>query len=92
VSRDAAAYQLELRDGVNKVLQRVREHHFHPLDSTSFTIDRELKQHGIADLGDDDWKARLLAVRDLVRAGKDAAGILAEGLSDSSPPIVEGRM
>ena len=69
-------------DGVARALARVRAHDFHPLDARRFTIDRALKEHGIADLDDTDWKVRLLAVRDLVRSGKDAATSIAQGLSD----------
>jgi len=54
---------------VEAVLDRVRTHTFHPVDETSFTVDRTLEEHGIADLDDDDWRVRLLAVRDLVRLG-----------------------
>lgn len=60
---------------VASVVQRVSQHSFHPLnDDGSFTVDRELGKHGIADLSDDDWRVRLLAIRDLVRslpAGRD---------------------
>lgn len=54
---------------VESVIDRIRSHEFHPVDETSFTVDRELGEHGIADLDDDDWRVRLIAVRDLVRAG-----------------------
>lgn len=67
---------------VARALERVRTHDFHPLDEKRFTIDRALGQHGIADLNDSDWKIRLLTVRDLVRAGKDAAPRIVQGLSD----------
>ncbi len=36
-----------------------REHDFHPVDRRSFTIDRTLQRHGIADLEDPDWRIRL---------------------------------
>jgi len=55
---------------VSKVLSRVQAHKFHPLNgSETFTRDRRLKKHGIADLKDADWQVRLSAVRDLVRSG-----------------------
>ena len=55
---------------VENVFERVRSHEFHPLnDENSLTMDRIHQEAGIADLDNDDWKVRLLAVRDLVRAG-----------------------
>lgn len=60
----------------------LRAHAFHPLDSKSFTIDRNLKKHGIADLDDTGWRVRLLSVRDLVRAGDEAIPQIEGGLSD----------
>ncbi|WP_426962505.1 HEAT repeat domain-containing protein [Haloparvum alkalitolerans] len=65
---------------VPAAFERVREHAFHPVDEDSFTVDRDLGEHGIAALDDGDWRVRLLAVRDLVRAGTDAAGAIAAGL------------
>ena len=74
-------------DTVDRALARVRAHDFHPLDERRFTIDRALKQNGVADLDDTDWKVRLLTVRDLVRAGKDAAPRIAQGLSDPNVQV-----
>lgn len=54
---------------VASVAQRVSRHSFHPLNNDgSFTVDRELGKHGIANLNDEDWHVRLLAIRDLVKA------------------------
>ncbi len=36
-------------DTVSQALNRVRSHQFYPVDSKSFTIDRNLHQHGIAE-------------------------------------------
>lgn len=72
---------------VTAAFERVREHAFHPLDEDRFTIDRELGEHGIADLADGDWRVRLLAVRDLVRAGADAVGEIATGLADDDVQV-----
>ncbi len=71
-------------EGVERIFESVRGHSFHPLDESSFTIDRDLKQHGVANLEDEDWKVRLLAVRDLIRAGAPAAAEIARGLGDSN--------
>ena len=67
---------------VQDAFARLRAHTFHPLDGKSFTIDRDLKRAGIADLDDSGWRVRLLAVRDLVRAGDDATPRIEDGLSD----------
>lgn len=67
---------------VEKILARVAVHDFHPLNKDdSFTMDRGLKRHGIARLEDDDWKVRLLAVRDLVRVPQAKAGGIVNGLA-----------
>jgi peroxiredoxin len=72
---------------VKEVFERVRSHDFHPLNdnnSNTVTLDRHLKVAGIADLDDGDWRVRLLAVRDLVRAGTGAVDRIKEGLTDHS--------
>ena len=71
---------------LHDVLDRVRSHEFHPVDE-GFTSDRTLGEHGIADLADDDWRVRLLAIRDLVRAGIDAADEIAAGLADDDVQV-----
>ncbi len=76
---------------VKEIFERVRSHDFHPLDDdNAMTMDRHLNVAGIADLDDDDWRVRLLAVRDLVRAGvadiSDAERIRV-GLTDQSPHV-----
>ncbi|MEX2673761.1 MAG: HEAT repeat domain-containing protein [Phycisphaeraceae bacterium] len=71
----------------SEIFERLRSHTFHPVDDRSFTIDRELRQHGIADLHDPDWKLRLLAVRDLVRAGPSAVPGIVKGLRDESVQV-----
>jgi len=78
----AAAEQSEPSEKVAAAFARVRSHTFHPLDDRDFTVDRGLNTHGIADLNDQDWRVRLLAVRDLVRAGDDAIEAMVAGLSD----------
>ncbi|AXG06362.1 hypothetical protein DU500_07950 [Haloplanus rubicundus] len=72
---------------VETVLDRVRTHEFHPVDETCFTVDRTLEEHGIADLDDDDWRVRLLAVRDLVRLGDTKASNIAVGLEDNDVQV-----
>lgn len=66
------------------IYDRVREHQFHPInpESQTMTFDRGLDSDGIADLSDDDWKVRLLALRDLVRLGVDHAQDTVRGLED----------
>ncbi len=65
------------------VLQRLRRHTFHPLED-GFTKDAELKRHGVADLADDDWRVRTLAIRDLARMGSPAVPALLAGLEDDN--------
>jgi len=72
---------------VPAVFSRVRAHDFHPLGEDRFTIDRALKRHGIADIDDEDWRVRLLAVRDLVGAGSAHAGEIAQGLTDPNMQV-----
>jgi peroxiredoxin len=71
---------------VSEVFNRVRSHAFHPLDkkNNSYTYDKNLNLMGIADINDADWKVRLLAVRDLVRAGVEDTNEIIAGLSDST--------
>ncbi len=67
---------------VPQVLSRVQLHEFHPLvNKDAFTVDRTLKQTGVADLADSDWRVRLLAVSDLVRLGSEHVGEIATGLT-----------
>ena len=44
------------------------------------TIDKTLNKDGIADLNDTDWKVRTLAIRDLVRTGKNKTEEIKQGL------------
>jgi len=73
--------QAEDQASVHEVLQRVHHHEFYPLNEEgTFTIDRDLKKHGVADLNNQDWRVRLLAIRDLVHALPDAAEQIEQGL------------
>jgi peroxiredoxin len=73
---------------VSQVLSRVRSHEFHPLnEENSLTIDRDLQVAGIANLNDNDWKVRLLAVRDLVRIGIRHEKEIINALLDKSADV-----
>lgn len=73
---------------VNQVIEIVRNHNFNPLNKdNSMTIDRTLHVAGIADLNNDDWQVRLLAVRDLVRSGNKNINEIITALSDSSEHV-----
>ena len=73
---------------VAQVLERVRTHNFNPLnEDNSMTFDRTLNVAGIADLSNNDWQVRLLAVRDLVRGGNKNTQVIISGLSDKSVHI-----
>jgi len=65
----------------DSVLERIRRHKFHPLEN-GFTVDAKRKRHGIADLADNDWRVRTLAIRDLARLGASAVSPLLAGLDD----------
>lgn len=70
---------------VAEIFTRIRQHEFHPLNADgTFTNDRTLGVNGIADLNDDDWRVRLLAISDLVRVLPDAADDVAKGLFDKN--------
>lgn len=73
-------------NNIEKILERVRDHDFHPMtDNNTMTYDRDLNVAGVANLDDTDWKVRLLAVRDLIGAGKERSAEIARGLKDDSP-------
>ncbi len=73
---------------VEAVFERVRIHEFHPLNKkNSITKDRHLQVAGIADLDDVDWRVRLLAVRDLVRAGIGNESKISKGLLEQSADV-----
>jgi len=66
---------------VSQVLQRVAAHNFNPLnEDLSLTLDHAERKAGIPDLDNEDWRIRLLGVRDLVRAGQDSVDEIIEGL------------
>jgi peroxiredoxin len=68
-----------------EVFSEVANHNFHPLNQDgSMTKDRNIQKDGIADLNDTDWKVRLLAVRDLIHAGKTNVEEILPGLEHSS--------
>lgn len=67
---------------VSAILDRVRSHSFHPVTENGRTIDRDLTEEGIADLDDPDWKIRLLAIRDLVKAESESLPAIVAGLAD----------
>ena len=73
---------------VESVAQRVRAHRFHPIKD-GFTDDAKLGKHGIADLDDVGWKVRTLAVRDLVRLGREAVPHVTALLKDGNPHVRE---
>lgn len=81
---EASANDTSLR----QALDRVRSHAFHPLsEDQSFTVDRALGKHGVADLRDLDGRVRLLAIRDLVVAGPDAVPQMVEAVDDANEHV-----
>ncbi|MEX2381142.1 MAG: HEAT repeat domain-containing protein, partial [Opitutales bacterium] len=59
---------------------------FHPLRD-GLTFDRHLDQHGVADITDDGWRVRTLAVRDAVRLGEKGVPLLIESLSGENEHV-----
>jgi len=73
---------------VQQVLTQIVKHDFHPLnEDRAMTIDRTFNKPGIADLSNGDWRIRLLAVRDLVRAGIRSDNEIIAGLSNSDEHV-----
>ncbi len=68
------------------MFDELREHRFHPLRD-GFTYDRELDVHGVADMDDDGWRVRTLAIRDAVRLGEEGIPVLIESLDDENPHV-----
>jgi len=69
----------------DEVFSELANHNFHPLNQDgSMTKDRNLQKDGIANLNDTDWKVRLLAVRDLIYAGKTDVEEILPGLEHAS--------
>ncbi len=71
---------------VDFVLARLKDHTFNPIRE-GFTYDRALDKQGVANLADEDWRVRTLAVRDLVRLGSSAAPKLSRMLDDPNPHV-----
>ncbi len=66
---------------VGTVLQRIAGHPFHPMNEDfSLTLEKGSGEAGISDLNNQDWKVRLLGVRDLVRAGNESVEEIIAGL------------
>ena len=64
------------KDEIGQIFQRIAVHNFNPLnEDLSLTLDHTLKKAGIPDLEDEDWRVRLLGVRDLVRAGQNSTSL-----------------
>lgn len=76
----------EGRSATADVLERIRRHPFAEIRGGR-TIDPQTGQEGVADLGDDAWRVRQLAIRDLVRLGDAAAVELAAHLRDEDPHV-----
>lgn len=66
---------------VSLIIERVNNHEFNPMNKdNSMTLDRIQNVTGIADLDDSDWKVRLMAVADLVKAGENGISDIKKGL------------
>lgn len=68
------------------VFETIDQHNFHPLNAEgTFTIDRHLDKPGIANPRDEDWRVRVLALRDLVRIGQSNLPSVELGLKHPDP-------
>ena len=73
---------------VSQVLHRVAAHNFNPMNEDhSLTLDHAYREAGIPDLEDEDWRIRLLGVRDLVRAGQNSVDEIMDGLKHSDEHV-----
>lgn len=70
---------------IKNTIDRITSHDFH--DSRAMTQDRQLKTSGIADLNDDDWKIRTLALRNFVTAGESGIPELIAALTHQNPHV-----
>lgn len=71
---------------VGGVVRRVVEHEFHSIEN-GFTIEPETGFDGVSDLSNPDWRVRTLAVRDLVRLGRDATPAIVTMLKHGNPHV-----
>jgi len=76
----------ESRVEIEQIFDRVRTNDFHPIKD-GFTYDKNLDEHGVADLNDRDWEVRTYAVRDLVQQGDMIADSLIQALNDSNEHV-----
>ena len=66
---------------VSKVFQRIEAHDFNPLnEDNSLTLDHAVREAGIPELNNEDWRVRLLGVRDLARVGQKSVDEILDGL------------
>lgn len=70
----------------SRILTRIRDDPFAAIED-GFTIDPDTGLQGIADLADESWRERLLAVRDLARLESRAVEVLPSYLRDGNPHV-----
>ena len=75
-------------DQVDAILQRISDHSFRRIED-GFTHDNVSDEHGVADLSDNSWRVRLLAVRDLIRLGESGIPQLISRLEDKNAHVRE---
>lgn len=84
---DQAQTQPEsVEPSIQDALKRIRDHQFHPIRN-GFTFDAQLQEQGVASLNNDDWRVRLLAIRDLMSLGPPAVDGLITHLEDPSEHV-----
>ena len=73
---------------VSQVFERIATHDFNPMNEDhSMTLDHAVREAGIPDLDNEDWRIRLLGVRDLVRAGQKSVDEILMGLQHSDEHV-----
>ena len=85
---DLNAQESDGNSEIQAIFSRIKAHDFHPLnEESSFTFDNSLNTAGIANLDNEDWKIRLLGVRDLLLLGQNNVEGLIQGLNDDNAQV-----
>lgn len=87
-SNDKSNIKSERTDPVDSILQGVSNYPFQRIED-GFSYDKVSDVHGVADLSDNSWRVRLLAVRDLIRLGESAIPQLTSRLEDRNSHVRE---
>lgn len=81
-----AATPSDTTERVGQIMQRVRDFPFNPVEGGR-SKEPVLDQDGVADLANEAWRIRLLAIRDLARLGGTATPALLDSLEDGNSHV-----